>query len=234
MAAFHDFAKIVWDTPHWKETAAWLAWWHVPVLMQEIRSAVADRVRSQASDTLVAWLGLSNGKMSPSCMSNVTLRMKDAIRTFFHERLPDANKSADVLQSLQLVCGDWDQDEYEAWENYDTLLEISPVLLAHLARTGGAAFYKDQPDCFKDLMGLLRRRIAGLGELDSDSDVAEIENNLLATAARVMGVDDQFIKRSLLEEARKLLKSETPIVRNLEYCLDIQPLRDWIALRLLA
>lgn len=234
MAAFHDIAKIIQDTPHWKETASWLAWWHAPVLIQEIRSAVADRVRSQAADTLVAWLGLSNDNLSPKCMTDVTLRMKDAIRSFFHEKLPDPGKSGEVLQSLQLVSGDWDLDESEAWESYDALLEISPIILAHLARTGASELYRGQPDKYKELMGLLRRRIASLGELDSDSDIVEVERDLLVTAARVMGVDEQFINRSLQNEARKLLRSEQRNMRNLEYCLEIQPLRDWIALRLLA
>ena len=106
--------------------------------------------------------------------------------------------------------------------------------MAHLAKTGTAALYGSKPARVEWLLQLLRRRIAGVSELDPVSEITVVENDLLATASRVMAVDEQFIKRSILEEARKFLKSERPPVRNLEYCLDIQPVRDWLALRLLA
>ncbi|MEI6208911.1 MAG: hypothetical protein WCP20_19210 [Desulfuromonadales bacterium] len=234
MSALHDMAAIVSDAPAWKETAAWLAWWHVPVLAKEIRRAVTERIRSRAADTLVAWMGLAHGSTAPPSMTDSTLKMKDAIRTFFHNDLPESGKSVDVLLALELLSGDWDLDEDEAWERYENLLEISPVILVHLAITGTAALYDGHPDRVKGMLQLLRRRIAGLSETAPDSEIAVVERAYLTRASRVMGVDEQFINLSILEEARKLLKSERPPVRNLAYCLDIQPVRDWIALRLLA
>jgi DNA-binding CsgD family transcriptional regulator len=233
-SALHDMEVIITDSIDWKLTATWLAWWHVPVLAKELRDAVVQRIRKQTADTLVAWMGLTHGPTYPPCMKDVTVRMKDAIRTFFHDDLPERSKSVEVLKALELVTGDWDLDEDEAWEGYDTLLEISPVLMVHLAKSGAEALYGDKQPRVKDLLQLLRRKIAGLSDLASEIEIIEVEKGLLSTASRVMAVDEQFIQRSILEEARKLLKSERPPVRNLEFCLDIQPVRDWVTLRLLA
>jgi len=236
-SAFNEIARIVSAATDWRMTASWLAWWHVPVLADEIRQAVALRVRARTADTLIAWMGLVGNEEMPQWMKDVTLKMKAAIRVFFHGELPEPGKCAEILQALGLLSGDWYQDVDEAWERYENLLEISPVVLTHLVKSGTQELYGSKPVRVESLLQRLRCKIAGLPESDSSTtkaDIANVEKELLWSASRVMTVDDQFLTRSVLEEARRVLRSEASPVHNLDYCLDIQPVRDWIALRLLS
>ncbi|GFO67485.1 hypothetical protein GMLC_10640 [Geomonas limicola] len=235
--AFHDLARIVSTTSNWRETAAWLAWWQAPVLADEIREAVGGRVRTRTADTLAAWVGLVPNPEMPHWMKDVTLKMKVAIRHFLHDDLPETHTCAETLLALGLLSGDWYEDDDEAWERHENLLEISPVLMAHLVKVGTHDLYGARPERVAALLQRLRCRIAGIPETDSataTADLAEVERGLLQTGARVMGVDDQFLTRAVLEESRRILRAQECPVRNLNYCLDIQPVRDWIALRLLA
>lgn len=233
--SFRKLSELIRTSPVWEDMAPWLAWWHVPILMDEFKQALKQHLTQNASQTLYAWLAKSSAANAPPVWIDPATGWRDVIRAFFHNCLPSPQKSAELLKQLKMLTGEWMDDEDEGWYGYDLLLETSPILLISMAQKGVELLYS-KPAHRQDVLHCLKRRVLGMSENEplNSTDLKQKKAELLASACHAMGsVDSNFITISLLREARELISGTRQQPQNLDFCLDVQPFRDWLVLELL-
>jgi hypothetical protein len=156
------------------------------------------------------------------------------VRQFFWTWRPQVDQAARLLVSLDLLTGDPARDLTTGWENYEQLLVCHPVLLVSVAALGLRALYPAASAAERVVM--LRRLCNLVLELPPDAPDVTRQSALdrdLLTSANEMKVDVVFIRKRLLVEA-KALRTGAPVnSENLKVALAVQPLRRWIAARLL-
>ena len=149
-----QFAASLYASSDWRNTAAWLRWWRIPVLMEPFRPAVASQVPKNQCTTLTEWIrqgeihSADNRPFLQSIDDNlwsVAVRGFDALWNWH----PDSSESAALL----LDSGAFhlpDEKQIHVWTEpgvtgldiigkknalhapLEALLRANPVLLAHI------------------------------------------------------------------------------------------------------
>jgi len=232
---FQKMFDVINQSRDWTYLADFIRWWQIPVFAAPLKKALEDRIRKEPVQTLLSWL--RQGRYLPQGLKQTSDRAgwNEVVRHFFWEWRPTGEESACVLKQLGILSGEPQKDLSDGWVGYEELLLANPLLLAALARNGLPVVYRGASRrelC--PLWGMLCNQVAGL--LKSSSGVSElkrVQEDLLKAAAGSMGVDPHFISVGLFQEATDLMDGKPTEMNNLRLCLEVQPLRLWLAISLL-
>lgn len=215
---------------NWKNAAEWLRWWRVPVRHPDIRGLVEMRARNQPVETTQAWLTDSLDKSSGAKqIEPYEGPWQSMTRTCLWGWSPTELESATLLQVLNLWTGDF-QSDVEC-ENFDFLLATNPMLLAQVARTGATLLYEGAAKQeLAALIRCLRNRI--LAPPDGLRWQAAYEATC-REAAKDLNVDDRFLQKSVVGDARRYVRGDANNQRNLKLALGSMLLRRIVGSRLL-
>jgi hypothetical protein len=229
------FCDLVRSSSDWVETASWLRWFRVPLLDTGLRHAIADRIRDCWFDTFWTWLnpgGVPIGGLQQS--DPRTERWQYSVRRFFERWRPTLTESGELLRRFELLSGDPHRDLAQAWERYDELLDIHPVLLASTAINGTADIYSAfSPSDRRVFLAMLVNLLLDLAPAAGAGDTGRAFIKLLEQSAQSLKVDTAFIEKSLLPDAVRLFSGTLQTARNLRIALAVRPFRRWLAARLI-
>lgn len=215
---------------NWKTAAEWLRWWRVPVRHPDIRVLVEMRARSQPVETTKAWLTDSLEVTSGAKqIEPYEAPWQSMTRICLWGWSPNELESATILKALSLWTGDFQSDA--ECENFDCLLATNPMLLAQVARNGAALLYEGAAK--RELAALircLRNRILPPPDGLPWHDAYEAT---CSEAAKDLNVDDRFLQKSIVGDARRYVRGDAKNQRNLKLALDSMLLRRIVASRLL-
>jgi hypothetical protein len=207
----------------------------VPLLDTGLRHAIADRIRGCWFDTFWTWLnpdGVLIGGLQQS--DPRTERWQYAVRRFFETWRPTPTESGELLRRLELLRGDPHIDLARAWERYDELLDIHPVLLAIAAVNGTADIFPAfSPLEHRMFLAMLVNLLLDLAPAAGAGDTGRAFTKLLEQSAQSLKVDTAFIEKSLLPDAVRLFSGTLQSARNLRIALAVRPFRRWLAARLI-
>jgi hypothetical protein len=208
---WQGFAGLISSSSDWKRTAGWLRWWRVPLLHGSLKAVAGARVLEARIATISTWTAREDLPGGARFSEEHEDAWRSVIRNFIWDWRPDADESADILKGFGLLTGDAESDIERAWDTYDVLLAIHPLLLAQAAKRGLAALFPRQdPEDLAYWLGKLRNRILGLDAFPRSDQVAAALRNAQRMTAESMAVDERFVDRSLLRDALALM-SGTPI-----------------------
>ncbi|SPF40427.1 hypothetical protein SBA4_2500002 [Candidatus Sulfopaludibacter sp. SbA4] len=219
----------------WLSTAAWLRWFRIPLLDDDVRHAIADRMRE-------CWLGTFWTWLNPDAAPAEGLRQSDprterwqyAMRRFFERWRPAQVESGELLRRFALLTGEPQHDVEQAWERYDELLDIHPASLANAAVNGIAVIYSAYtPSERRILLEMLENLLLDLAPAAGEVERGRAFARLLDQSAQSLNVDPAFIEKSLLPDAVRLSAGDLETARNLRIALAVRPFRRWLAARLI-
>lgn len=229
----HGYALLrnwIENCRNWKSAAEWLRWWRVPVRHPEVRGVVEMRARSQPVETTQAWLtdslDTSNGARQIDPNEGPWQSMT---RICLWGWRPNELESATLLQILNLWTGDFQSDA--ECENFDFLLATNPMLLAQVARNGAAPLYEGAAK--RELAALLRCLRDRILPPPDGFHWHEVYEATCREAAKDLNVDDRFLQKSVIGDARRYVRGDANNQRNLKLALGSMLLRRIVASRLL-
>jgi hypothetical protein len=234
-APYAHLCSLIEGASDWEGTAACLRWFRLPLLSDAPRRSVARRIAMNACGTLLTWTSGAT-RIPPD------LRQEDAstdhwqylLRRFFEKWRPSSAEAALLVRHFELLTGDPLRDFDQSWDRQAELLDIHPVLLAHVANLGVAAAYPmASPREHRIFLDMLINLVLDLGRNTGESDRTRAEHKCLQDAAESMNVDLAFLGRGLLDDARRLYQGLPVNTRNLRIALAVRPFRQWLAARLL-
>jgi hypothetical protein len=228
---WEGFADLIRSSPDWQTTARWLRWWRVPLLHESLRAPARTRIVESRVTTMWAWASTEDLQGGAEYSEEHEDAWGSITRNFLWDWKPDAKESAAILKGLGLLSGDPHQDIGRAWDGYEQLLAIHPLLLAQAARRGLAELYPGRE--LEDLLYLLeklRNRILDLDLYASGSQIDRAMADARVNAADAMAVDEVFVTRSLLLDAVALVRGALDKNRNLRVALaNSQAVRKYLA-----
>jgi len=219
----------------WLVTAAWLRWFRIPLLDDEVRHAIAERIRECWLDTFWTWLN-PDGAPAGGLRQNDprTERWQYAMRRFFERWRPTRVESGELLRRFALLTGEPQHDIEQAWERYDELLDIHPALSANAAVNGIMDIYAAfRPSERRILLEMLENLLLDLAPAAGEAERGRSFAKLLDQSAQSLNVDTAFIERSLLPDAVRLSAGTLETARNLRIALAVRPFRRWLAAKLI-
>jgi hypothetical protein len=185
-----------------------------------LKAAARARIVESRIETLWSWASTEDLQGDARYSEEHEDAWRSVTRSFLWDWRPDARESAAILKGLGLLSGDPDQDIGQAWDGYEELLAIHPLLLAQAARRGLAELYPGQE--FEDLLYLLeklRNRILDLDLYASGSQIDRALSEARIRAAAAMAVDEVFVTRSLLPDAVALVRGALGKDHNLRVAI---------------
>ena len=236
-----DLSALIGTAEDWTSLAQWLRWWRVPLLSEPYVVNVRLQVDKQPLETLRAWISSS----SPTGTSwDSPSSWIEVLRNYFHDWSPDPEVANRALEEFEFLKGPTPETW---WQGHEALLAISPVLMVNLANAGlrgrGCS-----PQDRRAALSMLAARIAGLSSPGS-AGLAKAEQSCLEDAASQWGLDHVFLEREVFSEAAKRvglfsegsarhqwLRGSTARGTsddNLRIALNVGPLREWLAMRLI-
>lgn len=231
----HRLNAIIEDTINWPRLACWLRWWRAPVLSKALKSSIMEKISEYRKETLLVWLGRNEEEYLDPRLKQTEGQhgWYEVIRSFYWNWQPGTEAAAELVKELGLISGDPFKDLSEGWSGYEELCRINPVMLATIIKTGLQVIYPGSTQSLRPFINILCNLIADLERNAGTSSLEAAKRNLLASAAESMKVDTAFIERVLLQEALKLINGELSENCNLRFSLEVQPLRSWLAIKLL-
>lgn len=220
-----------WIESHteWRRAAEWLRWWRIPIRHPELRTAVEEKVRRNPLETLQAWLTDPASEDGPKFLEANEESWQTMARICLWGWRPNAPECAQLLKSLNLWKGDF---QYDAeCENFDFLLATNPMLLAQMARKGAPLLYEGAPK--RDLAALIRCLRNRVLEPREGLRWQDTYNATCLAAATDLNVDDRFLQKSVIEDARRYVRGDVNDQRNLKLALGSMLLRRIVGSRLL-
>lgn len=213
----------------WRCGAEWLRWWRIPVRHPEIRELIEARARRHPLDTLRAWLTDSADGDGLKHLESNEESWHSMARICLWGWRPNAPESARSLKSLDLWNGDFQHDA--ECENFDFLLATNPMLLAQMARKGAPLLYEGAPK--RELAALIRCLRNRILEPRDGVRWQDAYNATCLSAATDLNVDERFLQRSVVEDARRYVRGDLNDQRNLKLVLGSMLLRRIVGSRLL-
>ncbi|MGO9275080.1 MAG: hypothetical protein ACLQOO_33410 [Terriglobia bacterium] len=203
----------------WQTSAPWLKWWRVPLLHPALKAIASELVRSQPIVSIEAWV-FGDGLLT---MARSTEDHEDAwralTRTLLWDWLPTPAEAATVLRNCGLLTGVFEDDFRRAWEGYEELLAVHPVLLAQVAARGTASLYSGDADAVRGFLETLRNRILAVELRTPREAVSRALQDAKRMAAETMAVDDAFVSKSLLPDAIAYAQGRLDRPHNLRVAL---------------
>jgi hypothetical protein len=213
----------------WKLAAEWLRWWRIPVRHPQLREFIEARARRHPLETLRAWLTDSIDEDGPRYLESNEESWQSMTRICLWGWRPNAPESAHSLKSLDLWNGDFQHDA--ECENFDFLLATNPMLLAQMARKGAPLLYEGAPK--RELAALIRCLRNRILEPRDGVRWQDAYNATCLSAATDLNVDDRFLQKSVVEDARRYVRGDLKDQRNLKLALGSMLLRRIVGSRLL-
>jgi hypothetical protein len=214
---------------NWGKSAQWLRWWRLPVRHPEIRELVELRARQSPIETILAWLTDINNDDGAAQVEVHEESWQLMTRTCLWGWRPNAGQSVQLLEALHLWTGDFQVDA--DCENFDFLLATNPMLVAQIARKGAPLLYEGaQKKELAVLIRCLRDRVL------EPQDGVRWQDTYIATSAEAandLDVDERFLERSVIEDARRYVRGDSRDPRNLKLALGSMLLRRIVGSRLL-
>ncbi|MGI8989063.1 MAG: DNA-directed RNA polymerase subunit alpha C-terminal domain-containing protein [Bryobacteraceae bacterium] len=187
------FADLISSSTDWRATARWLRWWRIPLLHENLKTAAHTRIVESRLATMGSWASNEDLQGGAKYSEEHEDAWRSVTRSLLWDWKPDAKESAAILKGLGLLTGNPELDSEQAWEGYEDLLAIHPLLLAQAALRSLTELYPGQN--LEDLLYLLeklRNRILGIDLYASGN---QIDKEL--TRARNAGHSGNGGRRSL-------------------------------------
>lgn len=213
----------------WKRAAEWLRWWRVPVRCPEIRESVEARARRQPIETMQAWLTESIGGSGVRQIETYEESWQSMTRACLWGWQPNAPESAALLKALDLWTGDFQSDA--ECKNFGSLLATNPMLLAQTARNGAPLLYEGAEG--RELAALIRCLRNRILEPPDGVRWDDVYHATCVEAAMDLNVDERFLQKSIVEDARRYVRGDSKDQRNLKLALGSMLLRRIVGSRLL-
>ena len=215
-----------------KETAALLKWMHAPIVSPSWLRSVQALAQGYPAQLLAAWLldeGLPNGLTDTTAEE----QWKSSVRQIFAVWLPDDESVRKIIMAL----GQASTDDAES-EALLVLFSEDPLLMRRVARVWIKSIHLPFPggvSAKRELIDRMRFLVAGLSP--GSNGLRRRENEMLEQVARLMNVDENFVKRGIVQ--RVLASSDyneltTLDQYNLETALSTAPFREYLGLRILS
>jgi DNA-directed RNA polymerase alpha subunit len=218
--SWKGYGELVETSTDWKTTACWLRWWRAPLLHEDIKNSVQQRVAMARVTTIEAWTCPNDLEDGGRFSEGHEAAWNSVVRHFLWDWNPDEKESAALLRGLGLLTGNDEFDGEWAWEGYEGLLAIHPLLLAQAARKGLTELYPGED--YEDLvywLEKLRNRILDVDPYSSGERVGEALSDSLRRAVEAMAVDEYFVTKSLLRDALALLRNAPCNTHNLRVAI---------------
>jgi len=216
---WNGFANLIRTTQDWEKTAQWLRWWRVPLLHEILKTAVRARVAASRLTTLRSWTSTEELQCGARYSEEHEEAWQSVTRGFLWDWIPDGKESTAILTGLGLLTGTPALDGDRAWNGYEELLAIQPLLLAQAARRGLTELCAGQKfEELRYLLGRLRNKILELDGCPSESQIIGALAQARIKAAAAIMVDQNFVD-SLLRDAVSRLAGAPDRDRNLRVAI---------------
>lgn len=216
---------------NWADTAAWVRWWHIPVLHADIRQTIEIRVRRYPVETLKAWtLPVPDG-------GNLIFDelQEEAWATAARELLwgwePSTAEAVDLAKALSIWTGVIEKDAAERSSAAEPglLARVSPVLLAKITSVALPAMY---PFPKNDLAVLVGRLLQAVDE-NALRDGFSVKDMCERYALGENRIDGEFVLKSIVGAARAEMRGENVDWHNLQVAFHQPGLREIVTIALL-
>lgn len=204
---------------HWQLLAQWLKWWRVPLLHPALKPLASELVKSQPVATIQAWVSGNTSVTIPVSSDEHEESWRTVTRMLLWDWAPTPADAAMILRNCGLLTGNLEDDSRLAWDGYEELLAVQPILLAQLAARGAALLYSHNPTAVRGLLEALRDSILAVEGRSRQDDVSRALREAKAMAAEAMAVDDAFVSKSLLRDAIDYAKGRLNRSSNLRIAL---------------
>ena len=215
-----------------KETAALLKWMHAPIVSPSWLPSVRGLAQRYPAQLLTSWL-LDEGLPSSLTDTATEEQWKSSVRQVFAVWIPDGESVREIIMALGQASAD-----DAVTEALLVLFFEDPLLMGRVASVwiksldlpfpGGAS-------AKRELIDRMRFLVAGLSP--GSDGLLRRENEMLEQVARLMNVDENFVKRGIVQ--RVLASSDynelaTLDQYNVETALSTAPFREYLGLRILS
>lgn len=215
-----------------KETAALLKWMHAPIVSPSWLPSVRVLAHRYPAQLLTSWL-LDEGLPSSLIDTETEEQWNSSVRQVFAEWNPDSESTWEIITALGR-----DSVDDAISEALFVLLFNDPLLMRRVASVWFMSPNLPCPGKFADkreLIDRMRFLVAGLSP--GSSDLRTRENEMLKQVARLMSVDENFVKRGIVH--RVLTSSDYSVLStldqyNVETALSTAPFREYLGLRILS
>ena len=215
-----------------KETAALLKWMHAPIVSPSWLRSVQALAQGYPAQLLASWL-LDEGLPSGLTDTATEEQWKSSVRQAFAGWMPDGETVCEIITALGGTSADDAVSEaLHALFSEDPLLmgRVASVLLESpdVPLPGG-------PAAKRELIDRMRFLLAGLSP--GSNDLRSRENEVLKQVAWLMNVDENFVKRGIVERVLTSLDyNALPTIDryNVETALSTAPFREYLGLRILS
>ena len=217
------------NSPDWRQSAAWLRWWRAPVRHTELCGEIEMRVRREPVSTICGWLLDEPDGESARQSEGQEEPWQLMTRSFLWDWQPNSTESVEILKHFDVWTGDADSDM--RCDNYEVLLSTNPMLLVQVAKNGAEVLYENATK--RDLAALLRCLRNRILEPQAGVRWEDAYHEACLAASTDLNVDEQFLLKSVVGDARRYVRGELADSRNLKLALGSLLLRQIVAARLL-
>lgn len=227
--SWDSIRRWVNNSSDWRQSAAWLRWWRAPVRHTELCAEIEKRVRQEPISTICGWLLDEPDGESAKQSEGQEEPWQLMTRSFLWGWQPNSTQSVEILKHFALWTGDADSDM--RCDNYEVLLSTNPMLLAQVAKNGAELLYQNATK--RDLAVLLRCLRNRILEPQAGVRWEDAYHEACLAASTDLNVDEQFLLKSVVGDARRYVRGELTDSRNLKLALGSLLLRQIVAARLL-
>lgn len=227
--SWERICQWVHQTSNWRNSASWLRWWRAPVSHSELRDAIGKRVLQEPVSTIRGWLLDEPEDGSATQSEGQEEPWQTMVRSFLWGWQPSSVQSVEILGHFGLWTGYAESDMKS--ENYEVLLSTNPMLLAQVAINGAQVLYESAMK--RELAALLRCLRNRILEPPIGGRWDEAYHEASLAASTDLNVDEQFLLKSVVGDARRYMRGELTDSRNLKLALGSLLLRQIVAARLL-
>lgn len=227
--SWDSIRQCVQNSSDWRQSAAWLRWWRAPVKHFELFGEIEKRVRQEPVPTMCGWLLDEPDNESAKQSDGQEEPWQLMTRSFLWGWQPNSIQSVEILKQFDLWTGDAGSDM--KCDNYEVLLSTNPMLLVQVAKSGADRLYEGAPK--RDLAALLRCLRNRILEPQPGEQWEDAYHGACLAASADLNVDEQFLLKSVVGDARRYIRGELTDSRNLKLALGSLLLRQIVAARLL-
>ena len=215
-----------------KETAALLKWMHAPIVSPSWLRSVQALAQGYPAQLLASWL-LDEGLPSGLTDTATEEQWKSSVRQAFAGWVPDGETVCEIITAL----GGASADDAVS-EALHALFSEDPLLMGRVASVwleSPDVPFPRSPAAKRKLIDRMRFLLAGLSP--GSNDLRSRENEMLKQVAGLMKVDENFVKRGIVQRVLTSLDyNALPTIDryNVETALSTAPFREYLGLRILS